>query len=295
MAVLSLPRYYIIEPTNLCNFKCPICPNVLYSPGNLGSMSMRLFTSIIEQITGTAEVIQLYWMGEPLLCNDIYEMINICKVSTNAKVILSTNGSHLNPKTINALVNAGLDEIIVSVDAADSQEIYGQIRKGGKLTDLISSIDLLLQNKGTLRVTLQFIDLYLNRPEKSKFFEKWKSKDCLLQETCLYSWANQLACLNLASDHLSPVANQDRIPCADLWNKMSIHFNGKISACCFDWNFAMVVGDCNDTALLEIWNGNELQSLRNLHFLKKFHGGFLCGQCDAWATPDEYITLFHLD
>lgn len=295
MTALTLPRYYIIEPTNHCNFQCPICPNPFYPSSNLGDMTMELFTSIIEQIAESAEVIQLYWMGEPLLCKDIYEMIRICKVSTSAKVMLSTNGSLLNQKSIESLVRAGLDEIIISVDAADSQEIYGQIRKGGNLSDLISNIHLLLENKGPLQVTLQFINLYVNRSERNQFFDKWKKEDCLLQETCLYSWANQLSYLNLASDHLSPVANQERVPCADLWNKMAIHFNGKVSACCFDWNFVMVVGDCNETPLLDIWNGPVLQSLRDFHCKKEFHRGLLCAQCDAWATPEEYVTLFHLD
>ena len=37
-----MPSYYIIEPTNHCNYSCPICPNRLYANDEKGYMSYEM-------------------------------------------------------------------------------------------------------------------------------------------------------------------------------------------------------------------------------------------------------------
>lgn len=291
---IQLPYYYIIEPTNICNFRCSICPNSLleYQAAS-GMMSLGLFKCILNQISENAKVIQLYWMGEPLLNENIFWMIQECKRRTKAKIIISTNGSLLSPEVSKRLVDSGLDEIIISVDACESQDIYGKIRVGGDIKALNSNIQSLILNRGNMSVVLQFIDMYINRTEKEKFLNKWKLFDCKMEISCLYTWANQIPSLNLASDNLSPVLNKKRIPCADLWNKMAIHWDGNISACCFDYANKLVIGNCTNTSLEDIWNSSFANKLRKQHL----QGKFLlkpCSYCDAWAEPKEYKEMYHL-
>lgn len=257
-------------------------------------MSLDLFDSILNQISDNAKVIQLYWMGEPLLNENIYHMIEKCKCSTQAKVIMSTNGSLLSLEVSKRLVDCGLDEIIVSVDACDSQDIYGKIRVGGDIKILNNNIQYLILNKGNMSVVLQFIDLYVNQSEKQRFVNKWNSFDCKLEISCLYTWANQMPSLNLASDNLSPVLKKRRVSCADLWNKMAIHWDGNISACCFDFANKLVMGNCMHTSLVDIWNSDFANKLRKQHL----QGKYLlkpCSCCDAWAEPGEYEEMYHLE
>lgn len=294
MLHFPLPSYYVIEPTNICNFRCPICPhslNQLYQKP--GKMSLTLLDKILCQIYEYAKVIQLYWMGEPLLNPEIFEMISSCKKKTNAKVIISTNGSLLTREVSKKLVDCGLDEIIVSVDACNSQDIYGKIRVGGDVSLLNQNIEKLIENKGHMSVVLQFIDMFVNRAEREKFFHRWKDFDCKTELSCLFTWSNQIPSLNLVSDHLSPVQKKNRIPCADLWNKMVIHWDGQVSACCFDYANRLPFGDCTNTLLEDIWNSPEAKSLRLQHEQGKYLSQ-LCLECDAWAEPNEYVEMFHL-
>lgn len=292
---LPLPCYYIIEPTNICNYRCAICPNALReNQAALGMMSLDLFHNILNQISESAKVIQLYWMGEPLLHENIFYMIRECKQRTRAKIMLSTNGSLLSSEISTKLVESGLDELIVSVDACESQDIYGKIRVGGDIRDLNSNIESLLLNKGNMSVVLQFIDMYVNRSEKERFLNKWKDSDCKTEISCLYTWASQIPSLNLASDNLSPVLKKKRVPCADLWNKMAIHWNGGVSACCFDFADKLLLGNCTNTSLEEIWNGLYINELRKQHMQEK-HLSEPCTFCDAWAEPEEYEDLYHLE
>lgn len=291
---VSLPPYYVIEPTDYCNFRCSICPHSqTWDNKQHGLMDLSLFRNIISQIADYAKVIQLYWMGEPLICSSIYKMIAICKRRTSAKVLISTNGSLLTQENVAKLVNVGIDEIIVSVDACCDQKIYEQIRVGGDLFALNSNIEYLIKNKWNIHVVLQFIDMYVNKQEKEAFIAKWKDWDCDIDISCLYSWSNQLPWLNSASDNLSPVRNKPRIPCADLWNKMVIHWNGDVPACCFDYNSKILLGNCYVSKLGDIWNSEAASTLRKSHISKEYDER-LCRQCDSWAEPDEYDEMFHL-
>lgn len=290
-----LPKYYIIETTNKCNYSCNICPNSIRTAEDpIGCMSIELYERILNQIRDYAEVVQLYWMGEPLLNSEIFSFIRLCKERTKAKVIISTNGSLISDDVIQKLKYSGLDELVISVDACDSQTIYESIRRGGDLSQLNANIRKMLHNKGAIHIILRFIDMYVNHSELQGFLRKWSDYDCDLEISCLYTWANQMPSLNLASNNLSPVLKKTRAPCADLWNKLSIHWNGVVSACCFDYNNRLFLGDCNNKSLFDIWNDDLICELRDMHLAEQYKMIPLCRHCDAWAEKDEYIEMYHL-
>lgn len=285
-----MPIYYIIEPTNFCNYACTICPNKFYRPEEKGFMEWNLFKKIVLQIKDYAQVIQLYWLGEPLLHSNLCRMIAFCKDNTTAKVMLSTNGSLLDEEYVVNLVNSGLDKLIVSMDAAESQSIYDAIRKNGNLKTLNNNVSNLLKYSSCIDITLQFILTFANKEEKNIFLSNWSDKNIKISVQCLYTWAGQMPELANMSDHLSSMIGQKRDKCADLWYKMAIHWNGKVSLCCFDWSFDNVVGDLTEESVCDVWNSNEINAIRNMHRAFKFEK--ICEKCDAWALENEYETLF---
>ena len=285
-----MPVYYILEPTNRCNYACGICPNRLYTEDEKGFMPIELFERIINQIKDYAEVIQLYWVGEPLLHPEISKMIALCKRHTSAKIMISTNGSLLSEDVILNLISNRLDKLIVSMDAAESEEIYRMIRINGDLLTLNGNVMALLNHASELDITLQFILTNTNETEKEKFIKKWDKRGVKISIQCLYTWANQLSELRDESFYLSPMVGTTQTACSDLWYKMPIHWNGKVSRCFFDWSFNNTIGDANTQSIAEIWNSDKLRQLRYQHYNKIFD--CLCGQCDAWAVESEYETLF---
>lgn len=285
-----MPSFYIIEPTNYCNYSCPICPNRLYVDHEKGYMSFDLFEKIVLQIKAFADIIQLYWVGEPLLHPRIFDMISYCKANTRAKVMISTNGSLLSEDNCRKLVASGLDKLIVSMDAADSNEVYNAMRTCGDIAKLNTNVTHLMSYANQLDITLQFILTNVNEIEKDKFVKKWESYGVKISVQCLYTWANQLPELNDFSHYKSPMIGQARVPCADLWYKIAIHWNGYVSRCCFDWSFKNIIGNLNSMTIREVWNASKLHSLRDCH--QKLNFDTLCKECDAWATEQEYEYLF---
>ena len=82
-------------------------------------MSWELFTSIVDQLPGIARVV-LHGVGEPMLVQDLPRMIRYLK-DRGIYVLFNTNGTLLNPKKRQEMIDTGLDELRVSLDAADAK------------------------------------------------------------------------------------------------------------------------------------------------------------------------------
>ena len=86
----DFPPCLQIEPTSICNYRCPFCYQIdeeftQKSNGMMGMMSLDLFKRIIDQTEGQCEAVTLASRGEPLICPDIEHMIRyaggkLCKL-----------------------------------------------------------------------------------------------------------------------------------------------------------------------------------------------------------------------
>lgn len=286
--VIDLPPFYIIEPTNYCNYKCIMCPNRLYKSENLGFMSFKIFKKIIDEISKSAIFIQLYWMGEPLLSKNIFHMIQYIKKNSSAKTILSTNGSLLTPQVTELLCKSELDKIIISLDAIESQNVYSKIRCGGNLKQVISNTEFFLQYNRSVDVILQMLCFKANRDEKEKLLERFNQYNYETRFSWLDTWAGSFPEIAEMADEISPLFSVERKACADLWYKATIHWDGSLAPCCHDWNWQINLGNISEKPLIELWNSKKMQELRLLHARKCFNQIPLCQKCTEWAVFEEY-------
>ncbi|HQO56723.1 MAG TPA: radical SAM protein [Clostridia bacterium] len=285
---MIIPDYFIIEPTRVCNFSCFMCPNRFYKQNEKGHMELLTYTKIINQIAPYAKAIQLYWMGEPLLHPHILDFIKIAKRETKANVIVSTNGSLLTPNFSDALLNTGIDKLIIDVDAS-SPVTYSKVRRGGDYSSLVASIKYLLAKNQNTDIILQFLDFKINRADLPGFFSQWEDEPCSLRVDWIDTWAGQMPELASLAYSISPYFGETRMPCADLWHKATINYLGEINLCCHDYKRIHSFGNIIDTDLIKIWNSIELNVIRESHLLGVFNG--LCKNCIEWAKESEYEEL----
>jgi MoaA/NifB/PqqE/SkfB family radical SAM enzyme len=111
------PVCLYLEVTNRCNLLCDTCPRTFEELEPPADMSWELFTRIVDQIPNIARVV-LHGVGEPMLVRDLPRMIRYLK-DRGTYVLFNTNGTLLQPKKFQALIDTGLDELRVSLDAAD--------------------------------------------------------------------------------------------------------------------------------------------------------------------------------
>ena len=108
-----------LEVTNRCNLLCGTCPRTFEELEPPADMSWDLFTRIVDQVPNIARVV-LHGVGEPMLVKSLPRMIAYLK-RRGAYVLFNSNGTLLNPRNGRALADAGLDELRISLDAADAK------------------------------------------------------------------------------------------------------------------------------------------------------------------------------
>jgi MoaA/NifB/PqqE/SkfB family radical SAM enzyme len=119
------PVCLYLETTNRCNLLCTTCPRTYEQLEPEADMPWELFTSLIDQYPNIARVV-LHGIGEPMLVKDIAQRVKYLK-DRGIYVLFNTNGTLLTSANGKALIDAGLDELRVSLDAAES-EVYQMVR-----------------------------------------------------------------------------------------------------------------------------------------------------------------------
>ena len=136
--VTHLTKVYI-EPTVACNLDCITCfRNAWEQP--IGRMTETTFERIFAALRELSPIPSVYFggIGEPLFHPKTVEWIRRIK-GLGVKVELITNGTILNEKIAQQLIDAGLDVLWVSLDGA-TPESFADVRLGAELPNVISNL-----------------------------------------------------------------------------------------------------------------------------------------------------------
>ena len=130
-----------VEITTHCNGSCIYCPNnVMRQSWANRHMPIQLFCKLVPFLRHT-DLVYLQGWGEPLLNNDLFEMLRICK-DNGKRVGFTTNGMLLKEDTIRTLIDLNLDIIGISL-AGTNAETHNRIRKGTDFSKIISHLETL--------------------------------------------------------------------------------------------------------------------------------------------------------
>jgi MoaA/NifB/PqqE/SkfB family radical SAM enzyme len=116
--VERLPVCLYLETTNRCNLLCTTCPRTYEELEPPADMSWDMFTSIVDQVPDLVRAV-LHGVGEPMLVKNLPRMVRYLK-ERGVYVLFNTNGTVLNERNGRALIAAQLDELRVSLDAANA-------------------------------------------------------------------------------------------------------------------------------------------------------------------------------
>src|ERR1700731_2615266 len=119
------PVCLYLETTNRCNLLCTTCPRTFEELEPPADLSWELFTAIVDQFPGIARVV-LHGVGEPMMVRELPRMIRYLK-DRGTYVLFNTNGTLLTSRKGRELIDSGLDELRVSLDAAE-QESFALVR-----------------------------------------------------------------------------------------------------------------------------------------------------------------------
>ncbi len=303
-----------LELTNSCDLKCGFCLNCAENFRQKGFMDKFLFHKLIDEIPKDT-VITLCGIGEPTLHPNFLEFLNVLSERFN-NILLVTNAYSLDRDKIDAILNSGISKVSVSLDYLDKRTY--EKAKHGDLDKVVANIDLLLKLKRKQRTDLcvQINMLYEKGKEKQirdsiLYFGSKLSDNDFVYSRHLKSLAGQVNIGPQDLDNWGYLAGfkqelslsisvekyrvenwceflgidapiKQRITCRHPFLYCMILYDGRVSACCVDFNASLILGDLNKNTLKEIWSGHEYgrfrDDMKNLDFSKHE----LCRNCDEW-------------
>ena len=269
-------------------------------------MPLSIFERVLEQVQATAHTMQFYFQGEPLLNKQLPEMIAAAH-KAGLYTIVSTNAQSLSQDMANALVQSGLNRIIVSIDGF-SEESYQAYRIGGSLQKALDALRYLANakrlHKSRIRVELQTLRLKTNEHEWNwikKNYKQLGATHLAFKTAQLYDFEHghplmptserysryrkttDGTYIHKKSSRLSPLASSPyRLialqPCLRLWSGCVITTNGDVLPCCYDKDHKHTLGNIMTQSLVEIFHNQQANALRS-HILRS-HLPEMCKNCD---------------
>ncbi|KAB2912470.1 MAG: radical SAM protein [Hyphomicrobiaceae bacterium] len=154
----SDPVCLYLETTNRCNLLCTTCPRTYADLEPEADMSWELFTRIVDQVPNIARVV-LHGVGEPMLVKELPRMVHYLK-ARGAYVLFNTNGTVLTAKKGRELCDTGLDELRVSLDAADARTFL-LVRGKDYFNRIVRNVRAFTDMQQREKLTLPRVSLWL--------------------------------------------------------------------------------------------------------------------------------------
>jgi len=290
----GMPMSLSVEPTNICNLKCPECPTGMkILTRRSGTLHPELFRKIIDQVYPTTPYLTLYFQGEPYLNPDFFNFVNYAR-KKKMYFTTSTNGHFLNEANCEKTVSSGLSKLIISVDGT-TQDVYQQYRVGGDLQTVIRGIKCLMETKKKMNslypfVVLQFIVFRQNEHQideirriaretgvdflalKTAQVYDYESGKNIIPENIKYSRYRK------TKDGTYIIQNKYYNHCWRSWQSCVMTWDGHIVPCCFDKDARYKAGSVLEKPFREIWHNESLNSFRQ-NILKARKNIDICTNC----------------
>lgn len=171
---LSMPLMIQIQVTNLCNFKCFYCsgsrtPDERKNEGlELAHMPFDDYKRCIDSIvqSGGTKVLNLLGWGEPLLHPNIADMVRYAKEKKVAQLVrIITNGSLLTPELSDALIDAGLDNLRISLQGLNEEDYRDVSNVKIDFDQFIKNIQYYYEHRKQSTVSLKIMDIMIKGKE----------------------------------------------------------------------------------------------------------------------------------
>lgn len=282
----KFPKYFQIGTVNYCNAKCVMCPHRKDRiAGGGGRLSRELFDKIIEELSDYSdwiEIVALYWLGEPLLDQDIvYRVQQLHDIGIKV-ISISTNAECLSAEVSDCLFAAGMNDLRISMDGI-TKEVYESIRRGLHFEKVIENIHNAIRIRDEkypgVPMRLRFVLQEKNANEWEHFKTYWERYMNISIDKIQFTPNHTKKEWSIGEN----VSRFSDVPCIALFSSMIIDSDGKVPLCCMDADRNEILGDVNHSSIAQIWQNKRLHSIRLAHLQGGRKAYHLCADCDNWA------------
>lgn len=306
-----------IEPTNLCNYTCTMCPRDTHDRPK-GYMPMEFYYSVVDEVIKMgAKQITLVNFGEPFIDPTLEDKIYYA-TQKGLRTYLITNASlfHLPSKSkfakefgdgkpmtkIEAAVRAGLTEIRLSFYGA-TKEVYESVMVGGKFEQTEANIRLASEmrnkfgrdiisptTKASIKspeISMYFLEFSANKNETSK-----EMQDFLNYTRPFADYIEVWRPHNFGDGrHYRDLKVEKRSCGRPNSGPIQINWKGIVVPCCYDYNEEIPLGNVALQTVEEMLKGAAYEKLREAHNNKQFELVPYCDKCDQLCERNDALVI----
>lgn len=292
--VPDFPYIVDIELTNHCNLKCIFCGQQAMNRKK-GFLKDEILKKVIDECAIYNTPIRFIRWGEPFLHEKIIVFFKYIK-SKNLLLHVTNNGLVISQKHMEALIDLEINSLIFSFQGG-TKEQYEIMRNNTLYHVLKNNVLKMVELRGDKNKPYIHISTTITDETKDQI------------DSFVNYWGNIVDSVGVGHTNLSRLTSnqinsfeaRNKIellkkhetvkkiyrPCTEVYQKLSIDWDGKVTCCCGDYDNFMTIGDIEESSLYNIWNNsNELKMFREL-LNKNYHRSLaLCSTC--YHAYEEY-------
>ncbi|RMH34547.1 MAG: radical SAM protein [Nitrospirae bacterium] len=297
---LMPPVHVTVEPTNACNLRCPVCETGNRSMArDTGMMSLENFCRLTNEISPYTSVMMFYFMGEPFLNKNAYEMIRYAR-SKGLYVETCTNGDFVDAKGV---IYSDINKISFQIGGM-TQKTHEVYRVRGDLARTLANLEALIEERrrhpeSNVQIEVGFIVMRHNEHEVPQFI-RWAEEIGVdianVIDPCVRTveegkrmlpkdrkyWFYDEEAFNHGVLKPKVVPHNE---CTWIWNSVVINWDGSVVPCCRDPNGLHVFGNAFEEPLRKIWNAEPLRAFRRRIATDQAHVD-ICRLCSGYGVPN---------
>lgn len=294
----DFPLMLNIEPTLNCNLRCFMCP--AHNEGASGRMRRAkgfmdwdLFTRLMDECAaeGPVLVLNMHKDGESTLHPRFADMLAYARKKNAAEIIhFNTNATFENPSLVDAILESGVDDISLSIDAFEP-ETFLKV-KGRDLFDrVLANCHAFFERRAALGLKRPFIRAkMLGAPDLAGEFERFAAYWGPIADEV------QVQPLHNFAGGLGPVRQTDataRYACQFPFFSTAVNWDGGVTLCHRDCFGEDILGDVNTASIKTVYTGERYQAYRRALAQGRASELPLCAGCDNWSDgprlPDALL------
>ena len=276
-----VPSRFAVELCADCNLRCAMCHHPAMRRPK-GVMPLPLWKKCADEIAAVAPATQVWFSfcGEPLLEPErLLEYIAYGRACGLRDICVNTNGMLLVPDVAARLLDSGVAQIVIGLDAF-SAAAYERIRIGGVRDVVYANVEHLVELRRARasgpEVLVQFIVMDENRHELEAFQAHWVARGATVKARHMLSWGGTFG---------TPLrgTREDRIACPWAVTMMHVFWDGRVPRCPGDTEGEEGAGNAWHESLSTLWQ--RLGSYRAMHLDHRFAElPKRCQDCTDWMV-----------
>lgn len=251
------PLHLRVEVAGYCNFKCRHCPN----QNMRGLMSFTDFVRVMESMPKVPELLLLNHSGEPMLNQELEEIVAYAKKVGVRKIFLNTNASLIRPIP-------GLTEMWVSFDGI-SPEQNDYVRVGSNFEKFAPRVKEIAEQQRVVIYNTQASSGHMPKP--AKYLTDYFGNSVQYFSDAMRLWAGKEG----MEGSTVVQRNNQPVSCRSMFDCMHVLSDGDVVGCCEDLRAEHIYGNVFNESPVEIWK--RMQPVRT-DFSNKIYNE-MCARC----------------